>query len=229
MQSGRGQAGLRRWIRGRGARTFGGRVKGWVLAGAWVLLAIPALAQPDGDVRVYLTVEQALKEVFPSSKDYITERITLSAKELQAAQAFLRRKNLDSTFEAVLAYGEKGQFLGYAVITEEIGKYRPITFIVGVTPKFRVKKVAVMVYRESRGGEVRMPRFLYQYRGKAADDPIRINRDIINVSGATISVRALNAGVRKVLYLVRQRYVRNPPQPTFSAERATISKNLDRD
>ncbi len=84
-------------------------------------------------------------------------------------------------------------------MTEEVGKYRPITFMVGVTPDFVVRDVAVLIYRESRGGDVKRRRFLDQYRGKSLRDPIDVHRDIINISGATISVRSLNAGVKRVL------------------------------
>ena len=62
-----------------------------------------------------------------------------------------------------------------------------------------VRGVEVLVYRESRGGEVRRSRFLRQYGGKDADDAIRLNRDIINVAGATLSVRAMNRGVKAAL------------------------------
>jgi hypothetical protein len=85
------------------------------------------------------------------------------------------------------------------MIAEEVGKYRPITFMVGTTPERAVRNVEVLIYRESRGGEVRRSRFLNQYRGKSAGDPIRTNRDILNIAGATLSVNALNHGVKRVL------------------------------
>ena len=94
----------------------------------------------------------------------------------------------------------------YAALTEEVGKYRPITFMVGVGTDLSIQEVAVLVYRESRGGEVRRTRFLRQYRGKDGEDPIRIDRDIINITGATLSVRALNYGVRKTLALTELIY-----------------------
>jgi hypothetical protein len=95
-----------------------------------------------------------------------------------------------------------GEPLGFAVVDEEIGKYRPITFMVGTTPDLEVRNVEVLVYRESRGGDVRRNRFLRQYRGKSADDPIRSYQDIINIAGATLSVNALNLGVKRVLLVL---------------------------
>ncbi|MEZ4647888.1 MAG: FMN-binding protein [Candidatus Eisenbacteria bacterium] len=101
--------------------------------------------------------------------------------------------------ELLCPRAESGALLGYALVDEEVGKYRPITFLVGTDADLSVKGVEVLVYRESRGGEVQKARFLRQYRGKVADDPIRINKDILNIAGATLSVRALNLGVRRVL------------------------------
>ena len=59
-----------------------------------------------------------------------------------------------------------------------------------------------MVYREAVGEEVRRARFTRQFRGRSAKDPLRINRDILNVTGATMSVQAMTAGVKKVLVLL---------------------------
>jgi Na+-translocating ferredoxin:NAD+ oxidoreductase RnfG subunit len=101
-----------------------------------------------------------------------------------------------------------GKLDGYAVITNEIGKFEFITFIVKVTPKMEIEKVGVMVYRESRGGEIARKRFQQQYHGKKKTDPFRINHDIINITGATMSVRAMNRGIRKV-FLVLEHYLKN--------------------
>ncbi|MFB6239975.1 MAG: FMN-binding protein, partial [Gemmatimonadota bacterium] len=89
---------------------------------------------------------------------------------------------------------------------EERGKYRPITMMVGIAPDFTVHGVEVMVYREDRGEEVRFDRFLQQYRDKDTGDPIRTYRDIMNVTGATISVHSVNDGVRRALHTVELLY-----------------------
>jgi hypothetical protein len=87
--------------------------------------------------------------------------------------------------------------LGHALVVEEIGKHRPITFVVGVRPDGSVADVAVMAYREAYGGEIGSQRFLQQYRGKRPTDGIRPARDIMNVAGATLSVEAASRAVRK--------------------------------
>ena len=93
---------------------------------------------------------------------------------------------------------------------EEKGRFKPITFLVHIGPGRQVQLVLVMVYRESRGDGVRRQRFLKQFQGREADDPLRLNRDVVGVTGATLSSRALAAGVRKALVLTAVRY---PEQP----------------
>src|SRR5258708_2527204 len=79
------------------------------------------------------------------------------------------------------------QLVGYAVIVEEIGKHRPITFVVGVRPDGKVSDVAVMSYREAYGGEVKSKRFLVQYQAKSIADGMQPPNDLQNIAGATLS------------------------------------------
>ncbi len=156
-----------------------------------------------GSIRVYLTPIQARARIFPKAEYHELTMVRLPSSQGPANR--IESFAADS-LQLYIAYAEDGKQLGYSVVLNEIGKYRPITFMVGVTRDFRIKDVAVLVYRESRGGEVRRARFLRQYRGKGTSDPVRINRDIINITGATLSVRALNRGVRESVHLLKQLY-----------------------
>jgi hypothetical protein len=78
--------------------------------------------------------------------------------------------------------------------------------MVGMTPEGEVLDVAVMVFRESRGWEVKEKRFLRQFHNKRASDPIQIDRDIINYSGATLSSKAIARGVKRALLLLQELY-----------------------
>jgi Na+-translocating ferredoxin:NAD+ oxidoreductase RnfG subunit len=92
-----------------------------------------------------------------------------------------------------------GRPVGWVYIGEEKGLYEPITFAVAIAPDASVEGVAILVYRESRGGEVSRRRFLDQFRGKTARSPLRLNKDILNITGATVSSRAVTLGVKKAL------------------------------
>jgi Na+-translocating ferredoxin:NAD+ oxidoreductase RnfG subunit len=178
------------------------------------LFAIPGSARDRpseaeiGEIQVYLTPSQAVEEIFEDVARVDSLRAVLTDEELaEFSRVFGRSLERDSLL-VLVPRDAKGTPLGHAVTAEEIGKYRPITFMVGTDPSGKVVGVEVLVYRESRGGEVRRTRFLRQYRGKTAEDPVRTNRDILNIAGATLSVNALNYGVKRVLYcldLLRER------------------------
>jgi hypothetical protein len=180
-----------------------------------VLAAVAASAEPTaeqiGQVRVYLSAEEALLRAWPGATRFDTR--LLAVTDTLRARLYERgiRSFAGDSVAVYIARDSTDTPLGYAAMGEEIGKYRPITFLVAVDLQLRVSSVAILVYRESRGGEVRRQRFLRQYRGKQVGDPIRINRDIINITGATLSVRALNAGVRKALFLLQAAFDETQP------------------
>ncbi len=157
-------------------------------------------------LQTYLTEEQALALVFPESDEIATDEFIMTPEEKNNLENLLARRLYEDGFKVFI--GKKnGVIQGYATITEEIGKFHPFTFIVGVTPNGKINNVAVLVYRESRGGEIARKRFLYQFIGKSLKNPIRINKDIINVTGATMSVQYMCAGVRKVLAVINEYYL----------------------
>lgn len=150
---------------------------------------------------VYMTQEEAVKWAFSAAAAIEEAKVVLSPaekKEIEAATGGALYASDDKIYIGTVS----GKLDGYAMITNEIGKFEFITFIVKVTPKMEIEKVGVMVYRESRGGEINRKRFQQQYHGKKKTDPFKVNHDIINITGATMSVRAMNRGIRKVFALL---------------------------
>lgn len=173
-----------------------------------LLFSWPARAAeeyPDFVEEVYLTPDQALTKVFPRADRLEKETVRLTPAQKQRVERRLGWRL--ETEEYAIHRGFSGSRLdGYALVTEEVGKYKPITFIVKAAPDFHAEAVEVLVYREPRGGEVRKPRFLRQFKGKTGRSPLRINRDIINITGATLSVRAMSAGVKRALLVMEEVY-----------------------
>ena len=154
---------------------------------------------------VFLTVDEAPRAVFPEGVSFEQRRIPTSAQLREAISVALQptKPSLWEPEYVVFTIRKDHTLLGYAVIVEEIGKHRPMTFVVGVRPDGAVQDVALMVYREPYGGEVRYPRFLAQYRGKNLAAPLLPFRDIRNITGATLSAEAIGRGVRKALALLQ--------------------------
>lgn len=194
-----------------------------IASGLWFLFLIAvavlaveqgvALAESGGQdagVRVYLTRDQAFREIFPKAAQTEEDQWTLRAAQIADIEADAHVVMPDSSGVSYRVFDADHALFGYAMVVEERGKYRPITFMVGVAPDFSVRGVEVMVYREDRGDEVRYRRFLRQYEGKTGRDPIRTHRDIVNITGATISVNSLNRGVRRAIATLEAVYRKAP-------------------
>ena len=88
-------------------------------------------------------------------------------------------------------------------ILEEIGKSLPITVGIVINEN-RVEQVKILIFRESRGWEVRYPFFTNQYTDSTLTDNHQLNRGIDGISGATLSVNAVNKLVILALLFHRQ-------------------------
>ena len=76
-----------------------------------------------------------------------------------------------------------------------------ITYAVGIAPNGSVKGIEILEYVESYGYEVADSQWRKQFIGKTASDPVKLNQDIQNISGATLSSKHLTDGVKRILVL----------------------------
>jgi hypothetical protein len=155
----------------------------------------------------FLTEEEAARLMFPKSERIGLESIELNPEQKQVIEERIGWHFPESQFNVYM--GKTGALVdGYAIVQNTIGKHKAITYMVGVDPSGHVLNIEVLVYREAKGVEVRTKRFNAQYEGKTVFDPIRINRDIINITGATMSVRSMSAGVKRTLVMVDELYLK---------------------
>jgi Na+-translocating ferredoxin:NAD+ oxidoreductase RnfG subunit len=87
-----------------------------------------------------------------------------------------------------------------AWILEEIGKDKPITTGI-VINNGRIERVRVLIFRESRGWEVRHAFFTDQFDNASLNNDTQLDHQIDNISGATLSVRAVTKLARVALLL----------------------------
>jgi hypothetical protein len=87
-----------------------------------------------------------------------------------------------------------------AWVLDEIGKEEPISagFVV---ENGKIVAARVLVYRESRGGEIRYPVFLKQYIGAQLNSSGMLSHNIDGISGATLSVNAMSRMARVALLM----------------------------
>ncbi len=143
----------------------------------------------------YLTPEQFLAEAFVAGVPK-PELLWLTKDIAQQSEKILGHAPMQLR-QHYWRIGDKSVW-----IFDEIGKEEPITagFVISAG---KISQVRVLTYRESRGWEVRYPAFLKQYQGVELQPDNYLNRNIDGISGATLSVNAMNRMARLALYFDR--------------------------
>jgi len=119
-------------------------------------------------------------------------------------------KTLKTQIEAILQHKYKGLRIRYwiknkktAWILNEIGKEKPITAGIVINNN-AIERIRILVFRESRGWEVRHTFFTQQFDKASLVNKNELNTPIDNISGATLSVRAVTKLARIALVLHKQ-------------------------
>lgn len=167
--------------------------------GALALFALLIGASPvgaaEGDAQIYKTPTAFLTEVFGTAPKpavlWLTGDIKAQTKQILGhAYPSLR-----------VRYWRQGERTVW--ILDEIGKDHPITagFIVRAG---RLEATEVLVFRESRGWEIRHAFFTKQFQGVGLTGDGALDKGIDGISGATLSVSAMDRMARLALYLNTQ-------------------------
>ena len=141
----------------------------------------------------YLTVDQAQTAIFPGRKLTSADvKLTVEQRKAIEKAGGVRVRNPELKVWKV----EGG---GWFILDEVIGKHEFITYAVGLTADGAVKQIEVMDYRETYGGQVRDEKWRAQFTGKKYGAKLKLDDDIQNISGATLSSRHIADGVRRLL------------------------------
>lgn len=158
-------------------------MKVWFLS----LAILFCLFSASSFAEVYITREEAAKNVFPSIGEHTTEKRVFNAQPVE-----------------IFTFIKEGKVIGWAVALDEVGKIKPITFLIGIDAQGKVLDVYVLEYRDLFGSEIRRKSFLKQFRNKSLQDILSVGRDIDAVTQATISSRAASIAVKKSLQIVEE-------------------------
>ena len=145
--------------------------------------------------------------VYQEPADFINE--VFDGKPPKADVLWLN-KELKQQIVEILDHKYKGLRVRYwqqqkrsAWVLEEIGKEKQITAGIVVNDS-RIQQVKVLVFRESRGWEIRHDFFTDQFKQAGLKQDNRLDRHIDNISGATLSVRAIRKLAQIALLLDQQ-------------------------
>ncbi|MDQ7057790.1 MAG: FMN-binding protein [Ghiorsea sp.] len=164
-----------------------------VVALCW--LAVPAHAE-----QVFMTPQAYIKQQFNGVTP--KPKVIWLTKALKTKLADIL--NHDYAGLRVRYWQGDGEQVHQTVwILNEIGKEKNIT--VGITIiKQRIASLNVLVFRESRGWEVKYDFFTRQFRQLFLQDGQQLNKSIDGITGATLSVRAVEKLARIALLLNKE-------------------------
>jgi Na+-translocating ferredoxin:NAD+ oxidoreductase RnfG subunit len=165
----------------------------------WVVLLALACACPGvASAAVYLTRSEALREAFGEAT---VKRKSFILDETQVA-AVQKRANARLVSKIVAAYVATigDSIVGTAFFDTRIVRTRPGVFMTVIAPDLTIREVHVLAFHEPSDYEP-SGRWLDQYEGRPLEDGLWPKRDIHNISGATLTARAIAESVRIALAL----------------------------
>lgn len=144
----------------------------------------------------YLEPELFLKQSFNSALPQ-AKKIWLTGEVGKTVTKILQHK----PDQLRLRYWQQKQ--RFVWILNETGKDKPITagFVIDNN---KIQSVKVLIFRESRGDEIRHDFFTRQFKQAKLKPDTQLDRNVDGISGATMSVRALTKLSRIALYLSSQ-------------------------
>ena len=166
-----------------------------------LLLSLPVLALSQSVyAKDYLSVAEAQAVLFPTADAFTDQTLTLTKdqkKAIKKLSGVRQRWDEQKVWRAEAA----GQLLGWLIVDEVVGKHEFITYAAALSPDGHVLGVEVMSYRETHGYQVMEADWRAHLVGKTVDDTFKLDEDVPNISGATLSCRNVMDGVHRLLAL----------------------------
>ena len=166
---------------------------------AFLLIAfLGVMALGSARAERYLTLAEAQEACFPKAARFEEKTFRYSREDARAIEKQSGTRAPARGNRVVFAYDNDG-LAGVLFVDHVIGKHEVIDYVVALTPEGSVGQIEILEYRESHGGGIRGAKWRAQFKGKRDGDSLRLNKDIYNISGATMSCRHITEGVRRVL------------------------------
>lgn len=163
-----------------------------------IAVAVVAATAAPAAATDYLSVDAAQRLLLPQARNFVPYPVTLTPAQLSQIRQISgvpQRSNQPRIWRAM----QGNAAIGWVLVDEVVGKHEFITYATAISNDGHVLGVEIMSYRESHGGEVRNPAWRSRFRGKTVADPFKLNKDIPNISGATLSSRNITDGVKRLL------------------------------
>lgn len=159
--------------------------------------AVAAVAPAPAAATVYLTIPAAQQALFPGAQ-FVEHPLALSDAQRKAIARAAGAPGYDKVQRVWEARSGSGR-AGWFMVDRVIGKHEFITYALALGADGTIRGVEILDYRETYGGEIRNPKWRQQFVGKRPGSQLQLDKDIKNISGATLSSRHVTDGVRRLL------------------------------
>lgn len=148
-------------------------------------------------------IEKALKSCYGVQSVIQQEKILLN----DYGKSDIERLTGQKFFaEEVYLYkiSAQNEIQGYAILDNVYGKSMPITFLVMYDKNATILCTQIIRYREPYGGAIQNKKWNDQFSGKNISSEFKVDKDVHNISGATISVHSVTKGIKKLTILLNR-------------------------
>lgn len=159
--------------------------------------AVAAVAPASAGATVYLTIPAAQQALFPGAQ-FAEHPLALGDDQRKAIARAAGAPGYDKV-QRVWEVRSGNRRVGWFMVDRVIGKHDFITYALALAADGTVRGVEILDYRETYGGEIRNPKWRQQFVGKRPGSQLQLDKDIKNISGATLSSRHVTDGVRRLM------------------------------
>lgn len=147
-----------------------------------------------------VTREEALASAFPGASIKAEQVFLTPAQQQEAARA--SGTDVSSPLVARYLATKNGRPVGTAYVDTHIVRTKKETLLISLDAAGKIKRIDVIVFDEP--AEYRAPdSWSRQYAERSLSDDLQVNRAIRPLAGATLTARATNNAVRRMLAIDR--------------------------
>jgi len=148
---------------------------------------------------VWRKPDQDIKQFFPGADTYKTEIKSPGSKRAAIEKRLGRKLDADESEFKFYRIIDGGKTIGTIMTHLGKGEYGAIETVVAVDNNGKIKGIGIQRDREKKRAELRGDKFLGQFDGKTAGDPVAVGKDIKPIPGAEKSSEAVAFSVKKLL------------------------------
>jgi Na+-translocating ferredoxin:NAD+ oxidoreductase RnfG subunit len=169
------------------------------------MTAVAAMVASPAYAVDYLSVEKAQSVLFPDAVTFVPDFLKLTEEQKDKIKSMAgTRQRWDE--QKVWKAEKNGKLQGWFIVDDVVGKHEFITYATAISPDGHVLGVEILSYRETHGSQIRDAAWRQHFTGKTLSDSFKLDEDVPNISGATLSSRNVLDGVKRLL-VIRQLFL----------------------